>query len=57
MHANKNLSSNKEFDNLSNLSIETDLSDVGLCALNVHEFSYNIALCYLKVRLVFINSG
>jgi hypothetical protein len=28
-------------------SSQTDLSDVGLCSLNVHEFSYNLLLCYL----------
>lgn len=34
-------------DNESNNSSQTDLSDVGLCALNIHEFSYNAILCLL----------
>ena len=28
-------------------SSKTDLSDVGLCSLNVHENNYNLLLCYL----------
>jgi hypothetical protein len=28
-------------------SSKTDLSDVGLCSLNVHETNYNIMLCHL----------
>jgi TolA-binding protein len=31
-------------DNASQGSSQTDLSDVGLCSLNIHEFSFNIAL-------------
>jgi len=34
-------------DNASNGSSQTDLSDVGLCSLNIHEFNFNIALCYI----------
>lgn len=30
-------------------STETDLSDVGLCSLNIHEHTYNIALCHMQV--------
>ena len=30
-------------------SSKTDLSDVGLCSLNVHETNYNILLCYLMM--------
>ena len=59
MHANKNLvksQANFNMDNgegynaerMSNVSSQTDLSDVGLCSLNVHEFSYNIVLCFIK---------
>lgn len=59
MHANKNLNrtqgnfivtdeDEKELDKMSNTSSQTDLSDVGLCSLNVHEFSYNITLCLIK---------
>lgn len=55
MHANKNLNrtqnnflsgheDEKEMDRASNDSSQTDLSDVGLCSLNIHEFSYNIIL-------------
>lgn len=32
---------------LSQRSSQTDLSDVGLCSLNVHEYSFNIVLCHL----------
>lgn len=32
---------------LSMNSSKTDLSDVGLCSLNVHETNYNILICYL----------
>lgn len=55
MHANKNINKTqnnftvtdedeKEMERASNTSSQTDLSDVGLCSLNVHEFSYNITL-------------
>jgi hypothetical protein len=55
MHANKNIyktqnnftltdEDEKEMDRISNDSSQTDLSDVGLCSLNVNEFSYNITL-------------
>ena len=47
----KSLSILKESDDQSeNMSIDTDLSDVGLCALNVNEFAYNIVLCNIMVR-------
>ncbi len=32
---------------LSMNSSKTDLSDVGLCSLNLHENNYNMMLCYL----------
>jgi tetratricopeptide (TPR) repeat protein len=35
---------------LSMNSSRTDLSDVGLCSLNVHETNYNIMLCYLMKK-------
>ena len=53
MHANKTLHQTQnnfaiddggDVDNVSHASSQTDLSDVGLCSLNVHEFSYNISL-------------
>ena len=31
----------------SNASSQTDLSDVGLCSLNIHEYSFNTALCMI----------
>ena len=31
-------------------SSKTDLSDVGLCSLNIHETNYNVLLCYLMDR-------
>jgi len=31
-------------------SSKTDLSDVGLCSLNLHENNYNILLCHLLLR-------
>jgi len=34
---------------LSMNSSKTDLSDVGLCSLNVHETNFNILLCYLMM--------
>ena len=34
----------------SNSSSQTDLSDVGLCSLNVHECSYNIILCLILIQ-------
>ena len=30
-------------------SIDTDLSDIGLCAVNVNEYHYNIVLCLILV--------
>lgn len=38
--------------NLSMNSSKTDLSDVGLCSLNVHETNFNILLCYLMLNNV-----
>jgi hypothetical protein len=38
---------NGEGDAMSQGSNQTDLSDVGLCSLNVHESHFNIALCYI----------
>lgn len=35
---------------LSGASSKTDLSDVGLCSLNVHETNFNILLCYLMMN-------
>jgi hypothetical protein len=35
---------------LSMNSSKTDLSDVGLCSLNVHETNYNILLCCLMMK-------
>lgn len=44
----------KDHDNndetISNASNQTDLSDVGLCSLNVHESNYNIVLCYIQMK-------
>jgi len=34
-------------DNMSNSSSQTDLSDVGLCSLNVHEATFNQVICYM----------
>lgn len=41
---------NDHDDNASNGSSQTDLSDVGLCSLNIHEFSYNTVLCLILAR-------
>lgn len=59
MHANKHLNrSQNNFavteenddndERISNTSSQTDLSDVGLCSLNIHEFSYNITLSLIQ---------
>lgn len=37
-------------DNQSQESNQTDLSDVGLCSLNIHEFSFNTVLCLLMLK-------
>jgi len=37
-------------DNASNASSQTDLSDVGLCSLNIHEYSYNSVICRICQR-------
>jgi len=59
MHAQKTLYPKNQFgdsvdgevkDDASHESSQTDLSDVGLCSLNVHEFSYNTVLCYLMMK-------
>lgn len=58
MHANKVLYPKNQFpdsekdllgaaDNQSNASSQTDLSDVGLCSLNIHEYSYNSVICMI----------
>jgi hypothetical protein len=36
---------NENSDSDSDTSNMTDLSDVGLCSLNVHEVTYNIVIC------------
>jgi hypothetical protein len=38
-----------EGDCSENASVDTDLSDVGLCASNVNELHFNIVLCYILV--------
>lgn len=35
---------------ISMASSKTDLSDVGLCSLNVHETNFNVLLCYLMTK-------
>lgn len=61
MHANKNLNNtrnnftmteeeSKKMDGVSQASSQTDLSDIGLCSLNVHEFTFNIILCLIKAK-------
>lgn len=30
-------------------SVDTDLSDVGLCAVNVNEYHFNVILCFIMV--------
>jgi len=42
-----NVNGEKDHENMSNDSSQTDLSDVGLCSLNIHEFSFNIVLCMI----------
>ena len=37
-------------DNASQDSSQTDLSDVGLCSLNIHEYSYNAIICLLQIK-------
>jgi len=37
-------------DNISQGSSQTDLSDVGLCSLNIHEYNFNTALCLLHLK-------
>lgn len=44
MHAGKNV---RARDDQSNHSDQTDLSDVGLCTLNVHEYTYNKLICLI----------
>ena len=45
---NVNGMNNKE--NNSNWSSQTDLSDVGLCSLNIHEYSFNTAICLILAK-------
>lgn len=54
MHANKQLNPRSHFpssselkDDASQHSSQTDLSDVGLCSLNIHEFTYNSLICLI----------
>lgn len=35
---------------LSMNSSKTDLSDVGLCSLNIHETNFNIMICHLMMK-------
>jgi len=41
---------NENSDSDSDISNQTDLSDVGLCSLNVNEHIFNIALCKLLMK-------
>jgi len=41
---------NNHDENASNGSSQTDLSDVGLCSLNIHEFSFNTVLCLILAK-------
>lgn len=64
MHANKVLYPKNQFsddiedqnedpqnaDAQSNGSSQTDLSDVGLCSLNIHEYSFNTVLNLLLLK-------
>jgi hypothetical protein len=56
MHANKVIYPKNQFsedgvdDNASQASSQTDLSDVGLCSLNIHEFSFNQVLCHILAK-------
>lgn len=58
MHANKVLYPKNQFpdddqvvdDKASHASSQTDLSDVGLCSLNIHEFSFNKVVCFIMAK-------
>jgi hypothetical protein len=41
---------NGQNDDMSQGSSQTDLSDVGLCSLNIHEFSFNIVLSMILAK-------
>ena len=41
---------NENSDSDSECSNQTDLSDVGLCSLNVNEHVFNKCLCYLLMK-------
>ena len=47
MHAGKHI---RPRDDQSNHSDQTDLSDVGLCALNVHEHTFNKLICLICLQ-------
>lgn len=51
MHADKVIPTPRrpDSDNDSECSVQTDLSDVGLCSLNVHEFTYNVMICLIQM--------
>lgn len=40
----------KDDDAITVNSSQTDLSDVGLCSLNIHEYSFNIVICLLQMK-------
>ena len=40
----------KDEDVVTVNSSQTDLSDVGLCSLNIHEYSFNTVLCLLQMK-------
>jgi len=57
MHANKVLyPKNNQHDEAetddqaSHASSQTDLSDVGLCSLNIHEYSFNQVVCLVMQK-------
>jgi len=42
--------SNKSTPMLSQHSSKTDLSDVGLCSVNIHEATFNVLICHLFLK-------
>lgn len=55
MHSSKQLhpravQSRSDLQDQSQHSSQTDLSDVGLCSLNIHEFTYNTLICLVCMK-------
>lgn len=49
MNSNKTVKNNTD-ENLSSQSLDSDISEIGLCSVNKYEFLYNSMLCLILMQ-------